>query len=55
MFLPSLVTPSASVCTSRIFAASSVPDELLEASRLDGAGEIRTFFTVSLRLMRPRW
>jgi len=38
---------------TRIFAASSVPDELLEASRIDGAGEIRTFFTVSIRLMTP--
>jgi multiple sugar transport system permease protein len=41
------------VYLSRIFAASSVPDELLEASRIDGAGEIRTFFTVSIRLMTP--
>jgi len=30
-----------------------VPDELLEASRIDGSGEIRTFFTVSIRLMVP--
>ncbi|PVE76873.1 carbohydrate ABC transporter permease [Microbacterium testaceum] len=52
VFLPSLVSPFG-VYLARIFAASSVPDELLEASRLDGAGEIRTFFTVSLRLMSP--
>ena len=31
----------------------SVPDELLEAARIDGAGEVRTFFTVSIRLMLP--
>jgi multiple sugar transport system permease protein len=30
-----------------------VPDELLEAARLDGAGELRTFFTISIRLMAP--
>ena len=38
---------------ARIYAASSVPDELLEAARLDGAGEVRTFFSVSVRLMVP--
>ncbi len=52
VFLPSIVSPFG-VYLARIFAASSVPDELLEASRLDGAGEIRTFFTVSMRLMTP--
>ncbi len=38
---------------SRIFAASAVPDELIEAARIDGAGEVRTFFSVSIRLMSP--
>ncbi|MCM3503010.1 carbohydrate ABC transporter permease [Microbacterium sp. P26] len=33
--------------------ASSVPDELLEAARLDGAGEFRTFFRVFLPLAGP--
>lgn len=52
VFLPSLVSPFG-VYLGRIFAAQSVPDELLEASRIDGAGEVRTFFTVSVRLMTP--
>ena len=52
VFLPSLVSPFG-VYLARIFAAASVPDELLEAARLDGSGEIRTFFTVSRRLMTP--
>ncbi len=52
VLLPSIVSPFG-VYLTRIFAASSVPDELLEAARLDGSGEIRTFFTVSLRLMSP--
>jgi multiple sugar transport system permease protein len=34
-----------------IFAQASVPMELIEAARLDGAGELRIFFTVGLRLM----
>ncbi|WP_084618273.1 carbohydrate ABC transporter permease [Jonesia quinghaiensis] len=52
VFLPSLVSPFG-VYLSRIFAAASVPDEVLEAARLDGSNEVRTFFTVSVRLMFP--
>ena len=52
VFLPSLVSPFG-VYLARIYAAASVPDELIEAARLDGAGEVRTFFTVSVRLMFP--
>jgi multiple sugar transport system permease protein len=52
VFLPSIVSPFG-VYLSRVFAEASVPDELLEAGRLDGAGEVRTFFTVSIRLMFP--
>ncbi|PRY65039.1 carbohydrate ABC transporter membrane protein 2 (CUT1 family) [Glaciihabitans tibetensis] len=52
VFLPSLVSPFG-VYLTRIFAAASVPDELIEAARLDGAGEIRSFFTVAVKLMFP--
>ncbi len=52
VFLPSLVSPFG-VYLARIYAAASVPNELIEASRLDGAGEFRTFFTMSARLMKP--
>lgn len=52
VFLPSLVSPFG-VYLTRIFASASVPDELIEAARLDGAGEVRTFFTVSVKLMFP--
>lgn len=52
VFLPSIVSPFG-VYLTRIFAAASVPEELLEAARLDGSGEVRTFFTVSVRLMFP--
>jgi multiple sugar transport system permease protein len=52
VLLPSCVSPFG-VYLARIYAASSVPDELLEAARLDGAGELRTFFTISIRLMAP--
>ncbi|MEL0625875.1 carbohydrate ABC transporter permease [Salinibacterium amurskyense] len=52
VFLPSIVSPFG-VYLARIYAASSVPDELVEAARIDGSGEIRTFFTVATRLMMP--
>jgi multiple sugar transport system permease protein len=52
VFLPSIVSPFG-VYLARIFAAAAVPEELLESARLDGAGEFRTFFTVSFRLMTP--
>ncbi|WP_349259764.1 carbohydrate ABC transporter permease [Actinospica sp.] len=52
VFLPSIVSPFG-VYLARIFAAAAVPEELLESARLDGAGEFRTFFSVSFRLMTP--
>jgi multiple sugar transport system permease protein len=52
VLLPSLVSPFG-VYLSRIYASSSVPDELLEAARIDGAGEFRTFTTIAMRLMVP--
>ena len=51
VLLPSMVSPFG-VYLSRIYAASSVPDELLEAARIDGAGEFKAF-TIALYLMRP--
>ena len=52
VLLPSIVSPFG-VYLSRIYTAASVPDELLEAARVDGAGEFRIFATVAMRLMMP--
>ncbi|MCW3844661.1 carbohydrate ABC transporter permease [Micromonospora yasonensis] len=52
VLIPSVVTPFG-VYLARVYAAASVPDELIDAARVDGAGEIRIFFTVALRLMSP--
>jgi multiple sugar transport system permease protein len=52
VLLPSIVSPFG-VYLGRIFAASSVPDEVIEAARLDGASEGRIFFGVSLKMMAP--
>jgi multiple sugar transport system permease protein len=52
VILPSLLSPFA-VYLMRVYASASVPDELLDAARIDGASELRTFLRVSLPLMRP--
>jgi multiple sugar transport system permease protein len=36
-----------------IYTERFVPPELLEAARIDGAGEIRIFFTIVVRLLAP--
>ncbi|ANU43082.1 ABC transporter permease [Bifidobacterium animalis subsp. animalis MCC 0483] len=52
MIIPSLVSPFG-LYLMWIFSEQAVPTELLEAARVDGAGELRTFFTVSLPLLAP--
>ncbi|MER7753830.1 carbohydrate ABC transporter permease [Kitasatospora sp. NPDC097643] len=52
VLLPSMVSPFG-VYLARIYAGASVPDELIEAGRLDGAGELRIFATIALRVMSP--
>lgn len=50
LLLPALVYPFG-VLLCFIYAQSSVPHELIEAARLDGAGEFRIFASIGLRLM----
>jgi multiple sugar transport system permease protein len=52
VILPSLLSPFG-VYLMRVYAADAVPDELLDAARIDGAGEFRTFIQVALPLLRP--
>lgn len=52
MFLPSMVSP-VGVYLMRTFIRGSVPQELLDAARIDGAGEIRIFVRIALPLMVP--
>ncbi|GAB3395455.1 carbohydrate ABC transporter permease [Humibacter soli] len=52
VILPSLLNPFG-VYLMMVYATDAIPDELLDASRVDGAGELRTFLTVSLPLLRP--
>jgi len=52
MIIPSLVS-TFGLYLMWIFSEQAVPTELLEAARVDGAGEMRTFFQVSLPLLAP--
>lgn len=52
VFIPLLTNPFG-VYLARVYADASVPDEVLEAARVDGAYQLRTFFTVALPMMRP--
>ncbi len=52
IIIPSIVSPFG-VYLMRVYAADSVPDSLIEAARIDGASEMRIFFSIGLRLMAP--
>lgn len=52
VIIPSCVSPFG-VFLGRMFVDAAVPDELLEAARLDGSGEARIFFSLVLRLLAP--
>ncbi|MEU3309662.1 carbohydrate ABC transporter permease [Nocardiopsis sp. NPDC006832] len=52
VIVPSLISPFG-LYLMWVFAAQAVPTELMEAARIDGSGELRTFFTVALPLLAP--
>lgn len=52
MIIPSLISPFG-LYLMWIFSEQAVPTSLIEAARVDGASEIRTFFTISLPLLAP--
>jgi multiple sugar transport system permease protein len=52
VIIPSLVNPFG-VYLMYVYSGDAIDDSLLEAGRVDGAGEFRLFFTVGLRLLAP--
>ena len=52
VLIPSVVSPFG-VYLCRIYAEASVPDEVLESARLDGASESRIFGGIVLRILTP--
>lgn len=52
LILPLCVT-TMNVIILRTYIANSIPNELMEAAKIDGAGEYRTFFQITLPLLKP--
>ncbi|WP_323746167.1 carbohydrate ABC transporter permease [Catenulispora pinisilvae] len=52
VFIPGLVFPFG-VYLARVFSAAYVPDEVLEAARLDGAGEFKAFLRIAFPMLGP--
>ncbi|MBO3100822.1 carbohydrate ABC transporter permease [Cellulomonas fengjieae] len=52
VLLPSIISPYG-IYLARIYAASSVPDDIVEAARTDGAREWRIFTGISVPMMVP--
>ncbi|MFD0425656.1 carbohydrate ABC transporter permease [Streptomyces parvus] len=52
VIIPSLISPFG-LYLMWVFASEAVPKELLEAARIDGSGELRTFFRIALPLLVP--
>ncbi|MBV1856440.1 carbohydrate ABC transporter permease [Catellatospora tritici] len=52
VIIPSLISPFG-LYLMWTFAASAIPGELMEAARVDGAGELRTFLRICVPLLAP--
>lgn len=52
VIIPALISPFG-FYLMWIFAQESVPTEILEAARVDGSSELRTFATISIKMMAP--
>jgi multiple sugar transport system permease protein len=52
VILPSLVNPFG-VYLMKVYAEGAIDDSLMEAARMDGAGEFRVFWQVCMRLLAP--
>jgi len=52
VLIPSVVSPLG-LYLGRIYASAGVDRNLLDAGRIDGAGDLRIFVTIGLPLMRP--
>jgi multiple sugar transport system permease protein len=52
VLLPSLVSPFG-LFLCRIYAQATVDTSLIEAARIDGAGELRIFHTIGLKVLTP--
>ena len=52
VLIPSIISPYG-IYLARIYAGASVPDEIIEAARVDGSSEWRTFLRIGVPMMTP--
>ena len=52
LILP-LCVSTMNIIILRTYVQSSIPEELIDSARIDGAGEYRTFFQIVFPLMKP--
>lgn len=52
LILPLMVT-TMNVIILRTYIVNSIPQELMDSAKIDGAGEYRTFFQIAFPLMKP--
>lgn len=52
VILPSLVSPLG-VYLMKVYSDTSIPNNMIEAARIDGATEFKIFRTISLRMLMP--
>jgi multiple sugar transport system permease protein len=50
VLIPTFISPF-SVYLAKVYVEGAIPPELLEAARIDGAGEVRIFFQIVLRML----
>ena len=53
LLIPSLLMNAFNVMLVKSYFKTGVPDEILEAARIDGAGELRTFYSIAVPMARP--
>jgi len=54
VIVPALAS-SMGVFLMRQFIVAFVPDSLIEAARMDGASEMKTFFSIIMPMVKPAW
>jgi len=52
VIIPALASPFG-LFLMMVYASDAVPDSMLEAARIDGAGELRVFWLIAFRLLAP--
>lgn len=53
LIVPGLLMNAFNVLLMKSYFATGVPDEILEAAAIDGAGQFKTFYMIALPMSRP--